>query len=86
VINNIKETERITGVEEVIVVLAEAKVEVAITRIRANLVKINTLNSSSKTCRNSNNMAITNQWATNSNRTCKVIKTPVQVKIHQHSR
>lgn len=46
---NIKETEPIIEVEETIVVVAEDKVEVAITRIRANLVKINTLNSSSKT-------------------------------------
>lgn len=61
VIHNLKETEPIIEVEETIVVVAEDKVEEAITRIRANLVKINTLNSSSKTLHNSNNMAITNQ-------------------------
>merc|ERR1712139_275000 len=35
---------------------------------RANQAKTRTLNSSNKTCLNSNNMAITNQWATNSKR------------------
>jgi len=45
----IKEGEAVIEVEATIVVVAVAKVEVAITRIRANLVKINTLNSSSKT-------------------------------------
>ena len=37
----------------------EAEVEVAITRVRTNLAKTRTLNSSNKTCLNSNNMAIT---------------------------
>jgi hypothetical protein len=49
VIINIKEGEAVIEVEATIVVVAVAKVEVAITRIRTNLVKINTLNSSSKT-------------------------------------
>jgi len=46
---NIKETDPVIEVEETIVVVPEDKVEVAIIRNRANLVQINTLNSSSKT-------------------------------------
>jgi len=46
----------------------EAEVEVAMARVPTNLAKTRTLNSSNKTCLNSNNMAITNQWATNSKR------------------
>lgn len=78
---NIKETDPVViEVEETIVVVPEDKVEVAIIRNRANLVKINTLNSSSKTWDNSNNMSITKQSTTNSNRTCKVIKSQVRVQ------
>jgi len=46
----------------------EAVVEVTMVRVRTNLVKIHMVNSSNKTWVNSNNMAITNQWVTNSKR------------------
>lgn len=46
----------------------EAEVEVVMARVLTNLAKTRTLNSSNKTCLNSNNMAITNKWATNSKR------------------
>jgi len=46
----------------------EAEVEVTMVRVRTNLVKVHMVNSSNKTWVNSNNMAITNQWVTNSKR------------------
>lgn len=64
----IKEEAIIEAEAVVITEAEEVEVEVTMARVRTNLVKMRILNSSNKICLNSNNMAITNQWVTNSKR------------------